>query len=199
MTFYDASEYEMLAVSYSDTLAELNTLLEILSLRGYLNNLRGAYSLSVVGILKLEELGSASNGYTTGFVAMNFDPSMNDAWTNGFEPAIHAAGFTALRISDKDYIGGITDQIMAEIRNARFVVADYTGQKAGVYFEAGFALGLGLTVIPTCRTDEVGKLHFDIKHLNTLLWNEPGELAEKLAKRITAVVGNGPNAAAGSR
>ena len=61
-------------------------------------------------------------------------------------------------------VGGITDEIMAEIRQSRFVIADYTGQKNGVYFEAGFALKLGLTVIPTCRTDEVGKLHFDIKH-----------------------------------
>ena len=33
---------------------------------------------------------------------------------------------------------------MAEIRRSRFVVADYTGQVNGVYFEAGFALGLGL-------------------------------------------------------
>jgi hypothetical protein len=27
----------------------------------------------------------------------------------------------------------------------------------------------------TCRADEVSKLHFDIKHLNTLLWNTPAE------------------------
>ena len=39
-------------------------------------------------------------------------------------------------------------------------MADYTGQVNGGYFETGFALGLGLTVIPTCRADEVPKLHF---------------------------------------
>jgi len=49
------------------------------------------------------------------------------------------------------------------------VVADYTGQVNGVYFEAGFALGLGLKVVPTCREDEISKLHFNIKDLNTLL------------------------------
>src|SRR6266436_6864511 len=63
----------------------------------------------------------------------------------------------------------------------RFVVADYTGQANGVYFEAGFALGLGLTVIPTCRADEVPKLHFDIRHLNTLAWTKPADLALKLS------------------
>jgi hypothetical protein len=62
-----------------------------------------------------------------------------------------------------------------------------------VYFEAGFAFGLGLMVIPTCREDEMGKLHFDIKHLNTLPWKKPAELADGLDKRIRAVVGAGPD------
>ena len=47
-------------------------------------------------------------------------------------------------------------------------VADYTEQVNRLYFEAGFALGLGLLVIPTCRENQIGKLHFDIRHLNTL-------------------------------
>jgi hypothetical protein len=42
-------------------------------------------------------------------------------------------------------------KIMEEIRRARFVLADHTGQMNSVYFEAGVALGFGLTVIPTCR------------------------------------------------
>jgi hypothetical protein len=125
---------------------------------------------------------------------MWFDPSLNDVWTNGFDPWIRAAGFRPFRIDNKDYVGGITDEIMAEIRRSRFVVADYTGQVNGVYFEAGFALGLGLTVIPTCRADEVPKLHFDIKHLNTLLWKSPAELANGLNSRIRAVIGAGPDA-----
>ena len=63
-----------------------------------------------------------------------------------------------------------------------------------MYFEAGFALGLGLTVIPTCRANDVDELGFDIKHLNTLLWNTPAELAEGLNRRIRAVIGTGPDA-----
>jgi len=90
-------------------------------------------------------------------------------------------------------VGGISDEIIAEIRRSRFVVADYAGQANGVYFEAGFALGLGLTVIPTCRADEVGKLHFGIKHINTLLWHDPAELVDALGRRIRAVVGIGPH------
>lgn len=72
-------------------------------------------------------------------------------------------------------------------------VADYTEQVNGLYFEAGFALGLGLLVIPTCRENQIGKLHFDIRHLNTLPWKTPKDLSTNLTKRILAVVGAGPN------
>jgi hypothetical protein len=151
-------------------------------------------SLTPKGLLAADDLDRAGSGSAQGFVAMRFDRSLMDAWTNGFDPGLRAAGFRPFRIDNKDYVGGITDEIMAEIRRSRFVVADYTGQVNGVYFEAGFALGLGLTVIPTCRADEVPKLHFDIKHLNTLLWNTPPGLAEGLNRRIRAVIGVGPDA-----
>jgi nucleoside 2-deoxyribosyltransferase len=111
---------------------------------------------------------TVTNASTRAFVAMSFDASMNDAWYKGFEPAIRSWGFKAIRIDKEDYAGGIVDRIMAEIRNCNFVVADYTMKNNGVYFEAGFTLGLGRTVIPTCRTDHIGDLHFDIRHLNTL-------------------------------
>jgi hypothetical protein len=148
----------------------------------------------VKGLLAAEALGAAKSSSAQGFVAMSFDESLRDAWTNGFDPGIRAAGFRPLRLDNEDYVGGITDEIMAQIRRSRFVVADYTAQRNSVYFEAGFALGLGLTVIPTCRADEVDNLHFDIKHLNTLPWNTPAELVDGLNRRIRAVIGVGPDA-----
>ena len=62
----------------------------------------------------------------------------------------------------------------------------------GVYFEAGVAVGLGIPLIPTCRADYLDKLHFDIKHINTLKWETPEQLARDLAKRIAGVIGDGP-------
>ena len=98
--------------------------------------------LTPQGIMQAEELSRSYTVSTQGFVAMWFDESLRDAWTNGFDPGIRTAGFRPVRIDKEDYIGGISDQIMAEIRRSRFVVADYTGQRNGVYFEAAFALGL---------------------------------------------------------
>ena len=123
---------------------------------------------------------------------MAFDPDMLEAYTSGLAPAIQAAGYKPLRIDNKEHISGITDEILAEIRRSRFLVADYTLGKHGVYYEAGFALGLGIPVFPTCRADNFDQLHFDVRHINTLKWETPDELREALAKRISAVLGDGP-------
>jgi hypothetical protein len=168
-----AKYLELLGRSYSTNYKESMTLIRILESEGSLRATgMGIQALSVKGLLKVEAMSGRSTASAQGFVAMWFDDSLNHAWINGFDPAIRAAGFEPFRIDKKDYVGGISDEIVAEIRRSRFVVADYTGQANGVYFEAGFALGLGLTVIPTCRADEVSKLHFDIKHINTLLWHD---------------------------
>jgi hypothetical protein len=191
-----AEELELLGVTYSQTSDEAMQLIHILlddeCLRwGPTPGVNG--SLTPKGLLAAEAPGTSGSG-SQGFVAMSFDPSLRDAWTNGFDPGIRAAGYDPVRLDDRDYVGGITDEMIAEIRRSRFVVADYTGQRNNVYFEAGFALGLGLTVIQTCRSDEAADLHFDIRHLNTLVWKSHAELAEGLDKRIRAVIGVGPDA-----
>src|SRR5438270_12508805 len=59
------------------------------------------------GIMQAEELSRSYAVSTQGFVAMWFDESLRDAWTNGFYAGIHAAGFRPFRIDIEDYVGGI--------------------------------------------------------------------------------------------
>jgi hypothetical protein len=188
-----ASDLELQGITYSRDEAEASVLLRLLVDQSQLSADGGAGSISTRGLLDAEALATTRPNSLHAFVAMSFDESLRDAWTNGFDPAIRAAGYIPVRIDNKEYVGGISDEIIAEIRLSRFVVADYTKQVNGVYFEAGFVLGLGLIVIPTCRADELDKLHFDIRHINTLSWKEPGNLVDALSKRIRAVIGAGPN------
>ena len=120
------------------------------------------------------------------FVAMSFDPSLDDAYRFGIEPGIHDCGFDPVCMKDIVTNEGITDRILAEIRLAQFLVADFTGHRHGVYFEAGFAKGLGREVIWTCRETDKEKLHFDTKHLGHVLWTDPPDLRTKLAASIRA-------------
>ena len=130
------------------------------------------------------------------FIAMWFDDSMDQAYEAGIEPAIMEAGYKPLRIDLEEHVNKIDDEIIAQLRRSRFVVADFTqgddGARGGVYYEAGFAHGLDLPVIFTCREDVRKKLHFDTEHYNHIFWTTPEELREKLKTRILAVIGEGP-------
>ena len=143
--------------------------------------------------LQLEEKRSDSS---QAFVAMWFDDSMNKSYEDGIEPAIQEAGYTPLRIDRKEHINKIDDEIIAELRRSRFLVADFTqgedGARGGVYYEAGFARGLGIPVISTCRLDSMEDVHFDTNHYSHIVWETPEDLRDKLKNRILAVIGEGP-------
>ena len=99
---------------------------------------------------------------------------------------------TPVRVDRVEHTNRIDDEIVAQIRTASFVVADFTGHRGGVYFEAGFALGLNLPVIWTCRKADMADLHFDIRQYNTIDWDSPENLALRLQRRIEATLGKGP-------
>ena len=131
------------------------------------------------------------------FVAMWFDRSVDGLYERGIRPAIEAAGYKPLRIDQKPDANKIDDEIIAEIRRSRFVVADFThgegGARGGVYYEAGFAYGLNIPVIFTCREDMFDNIHFDTRQYNHIGWAEPDDLVEPLKQRILARIGEGPN------
>jgi nucleoside 2-deoxyribosyltransferase len=130
---------------------------------------------------------------------MWFDESMKSAYEQGIQKAIETdTGYQPVRVDRVEYLGDIVERVIAEIRESRFVVADVTGQRNGVYFEGGFAMGLGIPVVWLCRKDEVKKLHFDTSHLNHIVWKNALELREKLSVRIRATIGMGPGKMAGS-
>jgi len=127
------------------------------------------------------------------FVAMWFDRQMDSAYHSGIQPALEDdCGYTAIRVDEQEYVGKVDDRIIAEIRESRFVVADVTGQRQGVYYEAGYAQGMGLPIIWTCREDEIGDVHFDTRQQNHIVWSDPADLRERLKNRIRAVIGRGP-------
>jgi len=181
------------AVTWSQDSDELNYL------AGFLRDERlieykilASAQVTAHGYMRYEELQSRQSASAQGFVAMWFDDSMRESVTNGFEPGVRNAGYDPLLVNRIEHIGKIDDEIIAQIRRSRFVVADFTGHRGGVYFEAGFALGLNLPVFWTCRQDQIADLHFDIRQFNCIDWAEPSELSDRLQKRIEAVIGEGP-------
>jgi hypothetical protein len=126
------------------------------------------------------------------FVAMAFDSDLDGAYFEGIKPAVIEAGYEPVCMKERLTNDNICDVILAEIRKARFVVADFTRQKGGVYFESGFAKALGKEVFWTCREDDFDRLHFDTNHYGHIKWSGPEDLKRQLLARMVAELGFGP-------
>lgn len=164
----------------------------------------GLYQIAVEGYAHLEELERRGSDSSQAFVAMWFDPSMENAWKEGIACGIRDAGYKPFRIDRKELSNKIDDEIIAEIRRSRFIVCDVTCElikhndeptaihRGSVYYEAGFAYGLGIHVIFTCRKDVLEKIAFDTRQYPHIVWETPETLRRDLANRIAAVIGDGP-------
>ena len=155
---------------------------------------QGFHTITPKGWSQVAALRQGDIKSDRGFVAMWFDHSM-DAADVTIGTAIREAGYRALRLDRYEHNNRIDDEIMAAIRRSKFVVADLTGQRGGVYFEAGFALGLGIPVVWLCRKDDMAKIHFDNRQYNFILWEAEKleDLKAALRNRIEATIGSGPN------
>lgn len=90
------------------------------------------------------------------FVAMSFNEELKEL-RKQLCIVIEANGFKPVIIDSKEHNNQIVPEIFYEIERAEFVIADLTHHKAGVYYEAGYAKGVGKQVIFTCRKDEFEK------------------------------------------
>ncbi len=151
-------------------------------------NLAHEYRLAPDGWCRAYELKSSKVNSKQAFVAMWFDEVFNQVWVNGFKPALEETGFIPIRIDMVEHNGKICDRIVAEIRRCGLLVADFTGNRGGVYFEAGFAMGLGIPVIWTCRNGDIDQVHFDTRQYNHIIWDDAEDLKRQLINRIEATV-----------
>ena len=120
------------------------------------------------------------------FIAMNFAPEMDSVYLV-IKKAVSELGYDPMRIDKKEHNNEISGEILYEIKNSYFVVADVTGHRNGVYFEAGFALGQNKPVIWCCREDDKN-LHFDTRQYNHIFWKNEEQLYEKLKDRILGTI-----------
>ena len=140
------------------------------------------------------------------FVAMWFDECLKEeAYKEGFAKGIERAGYKAKRTDDDTlHSDKLDDRVMADIRQSRIVVADFTCDVANVrrkrtglangnvHYEAGFAHGLGRPVIYTCRDTCKDYLRFDTRQINHIFWKDAADLARQLQERLEGQFGHGP-------
>ena len=193
---------ELLAWTGSQWNPEVITLAEHCDEQGWMKlsintNNYHEFKLKPAGYAYLEGIERPNSESSKAFIAMWFDPSVQDAYDISIEPAIRDAGYDPIRIDKKLHNNKIDDEIIAETRRSRFIVADFThgedGARGGVYFEAGFAKGLNIPVIFTCRKDMFDQVHFDTQQYNHIVWDQLDKFRAYLSDHISATIGDGPN------
>lgn len=145
--------------------------------------------MTTLGWQQLDRTASEFVYEDMAFVAMAFSAELDDAWKHGLAVGIERAGYRPHRVDSLPHIERIDQKIIGDIRASRFVVADVTLHRAGVYFEAGYAMALGRPVVWSVRADELEKTHFDTRQFSHIVWSSPADLASQLEGVIAGVVG----------
>ena len=120
----------------------------------------------------------------TVFIVMSFKKEFDELF-KVYHAVCNELGFEAVR-TDKVYsLEKILPRILNGIRHSAFVIADVTETSPNVFYEIGFAEGLGRPVIATAK--EGTKLPFDIVDTPVTFWSSLDDLREKLVPLISEV------------
>ena len=179
---------------------ELSGVIELLDDMGLLKKTTGNnFKFSQNGFYEISLIDSIADSKEV-FVAMWFDPSVNHNFESAIKPAIEACGYKAIRVDKTELNDKLDDQIIASIKRAKFLVADFTAQnfeiegrrvheaRGGVYYEAGFAHGLGKSVIFMVEKSQINDIHFDTRQYNHIVYSSIEEARDRLIARINATI-----------
>ena len=129
------------------------------------------------------------------FVAMMFSGETVSTYEQVYKPVIQMFNYSAMRIDEKQFNGSIIGEITTEITDSVALIADLTGNRGGVYYEAGIARGLQLCnhpikLILTCKRSffDNERVHFDVSGDNIVLYENDDDLRKKLTQRLQAVL-----------
>ncbi|MBL4694345.1 hypothetical protein JKY72_03160 [Candidatus Gracilibacteria bacterium] len=202
-SYNNANHYPL---AYARSEKEFGRLITLLAKLGYIEELEAGWnsSLTVEGWKKTDEIKKQNPDSNQGFVAMWFSgyktevdhpkhetitKADRDTCYQAISSAFKETPFKPLRIDNKEHNNKICDEIILGINQSKFLIADVTGNRGGVYFEAGFAKSLGMEVIWLCKKGFAkDDMHFDTNHYNHIVYDDYEELTKRLSMRILATV-----------
>lgn len=121
------------------------------------------------------------------FVIMPFSERQIDTY-DAIQRAVRRANptFTAGRVDEQPGAIAITDAIHSSIRRASVVISDLTEERPNVYYELGYARGIGRPLICIARTGTT--IHFDVYGLKIIFFDTYRSLEDRLAVELAALM-----------
>jgi precorrin isomerase len=149
---------------------------------------RTYFKLSSEGYKYAENLVAKNETSKKCFIAMSYDKELLSQFEEHVIPRIQETGFHPVLVKDVAFNDSIIDRIIYEIKSSKFVIADFSQLKGGVYYEAGLAIGYGLEVIHTVNEKDLKELHFDTRNTNHIVWEDAKKLGVEIRDRILATI-----------
>ena len=112
-------------------------------------------------------------------------PELEDAY-DSFEQVTTALGYRCTRVTQANAGERILPDILDRIRRAAFTIVDLTDLRPNVFYELGYADGLGKKVVVTAKDGT--ELPFDVKDIPAIMWNGQKQLKEDLRARIMEIM-----------
>lgn len=145
-----------------------------------LSNLTNS-TLKLIDVLTDKEFLQHYNDNPLVFVVIAFHESMEPVYAllkelgNNFNLKV-------IRVKDVKDDFRITDRIISLINRSKFIIADLSLEKPNVYFELGYARGIGKRIITICnkRSD----IHFDVKDWTCLFYSDMDDLRKNILPRF---------------
>lgn len=150
------------------------------------------YSITYDGKEFVENLGLDNNSNKI-FMAFHFTEEMKKEFELTIKRAVFDSSegkLEAVRVSSSttDHDAKIDDELIGMIKSSKAIIADFTGNRTAVYYEAGFAMGLGIPVIWTCKKADVDNLSFDTRQYPHIIWENEEDLYKQVVNRLKAKI-----------
>lgn len=133
------------------------------------------------------------------FVASAFGhDDVDTIYDQAIRPVLRELRIQPTRVDRVEHNEDIDDTIFRLIDECQLCIADLTCARPSVYYEAGYAFGIGKPVVYICRSDHFRvreddihgnlRVHFDLQMKSIIPWSQPNEAFRKrLRSRVRYV------------
>ena len=118
------------------------------------------------------------------FTIMSFKKEFRDVYAS-YKEVCNEFGLVAERTDESGSLERIVPRVEKGIRGSAFVIADVSEGSPNVFYEVGFARGLGKDVIMTARKGT--ELPFDVGDIPAIFWEIQEDLKEGLRKCLASL------------
>lgn len=122
------------------------------------------------------------------FAAMPFDGAMDEAW-GVIQGACHALGLRPTRVDEGVGAGFIVKEIASLIERAEFIIFDLTMERPNVYYELGYAHGVGNEAEDILLVAATGtQIHFDVSAVRVQFYSSSENLRAIVSESLTRML-----------